>query len=156
MARKYVPEILLVSADRTLLMHVNRLLNSTGCCVTSIDSFKDAKAWVLGCRPDLLIADVRLGDFNGLHLAWLRYFADPARPSIIVHTHHDRSLERESRKLGAPFVVIPAQDSRLLRLVDDRLEKRHAAEVVPFNPSIHAMNILRRRLSQRASSLLLR
>ncbi len=134
MSSKYSAEILFVSGDAMMREYVEELLTDFGYTVNVADSFNDGKAWLLVESPALLIADIRLGDFNGLHLAWLRYFADPTRPSIVLHTRQDRSLEKEARKLNAPFVVLPVQEQRFMRLVDDGLHAARRQAQLPGIP----------------------
>ena len=56
----------------------------------------------LGQRPDLLITEVKLGEYNGLHLA-LRGRAIGI-PAIVLGS--DLLLEREAEQLGATYLPV--------------------------------------------------
>lgn len=72
-------------------------------------------------RPDLLIAGVRLGRFNGLHLA-SRLRADyPSLPIIILGQEGDAVLAAEAIQLQARFLPVTTPGSRLKRFVEDLL-----------------------------------
>lgn len=73
--------------------------------------------------PEMLIADVRLGAFNGLQLALRRYVTHPDGASIITSAMADRMLEQEAAAIQAPFLVKPIEAVELLTLVDRGLEK---------------------------------
>ena len=116
------PQIIVASQDRFIRLYLENLLAGVGYVVLSTDSFQPAKTWSLSEAPGLLIADVRLGDFNGLHLGWLRHFRYPNRPTVIVHSLFDPMLEIEASKFGAPYIVVPAQERRLLHVTEDALQ----------------------------------
>ena len=69
-------------------------------------------------RPDLLIADVRLGPFNGLQLV----ISSPQPiPAIIITGFADPVLEADARRRGADYVLKPVSPARLLDLVAQKL-----------------------------------
>ena len=72
-------------------------------------------------QPDLLITDVRLGDFNGLQLLALRPLSIPA---IVVTGFPDPVLEAEARRFGATFVLKPFVPTKLLTIVEELLRDR--------------------------------
>ena len=68
--------------------------------------------------PDLLIADVRLGPFNGLQLV----ISSPKPiPAIIITGFADPVLESDARRRGADYVLKPISPARLLDLVAQKL-----------------------------------
>ena len=77
--------ILLVDADRTILKKTEMLLSAQGHLVIAVSSFQEAKGLLNSVSPDLLIADVRLDAFNGLHLAARSRLDHPGLPVIITH-----------------------------------------------------------------------
>ena len=68
-----------------------------------------------------VIADLRLGGFNGLQLLLL---SPQPIPTIIVTGFHDEVLEAEARRAGADYVVKPISPSNLVTLVNERLERK--------------------------------
>jgi len=70
---------------------------------------------------DLLITDIRLGDFNGLQLLAMHPLSIPA---IVVTGFPDPVLEAEARQLGATFVLKPFVPAELLTIVEELLRDR--------------------------------
>src|SRR5688572_30025363 len=80
----------------------------------------------LDMEPDLLVTELRLGEFNGLHLA-LRAHSKSV-PAIVIGDS-DPVLERDSRELGAVFLqTADLRREEFLRLVDSALITAAAAE----------------------------
>jgi len=73
--------------------------------VTLVTSFKAARQGLGEAPPDLLISEVRLGEFNGMHLA-LRARAQGVR--AIVLGADDEFTRRDAASLGADYL---AEDS---------------------------------------------
>ena len=69
--------ILLVEADRTPAMVAEEALAADGHRVAWVDSFKDTLRLANAQRPDLLVAALRLGAYNGLHLLLRLRASDP-------------------------------------------------------------------------------
>jgi DNA-binding NtrC family response regulator len=70
---------------------------------TTCRDFPCARALLLSCPPDVLVTNLRLADYNGLHLVLL---AKAARPSTRCVVHSDRPdmyLVREAQTAGAFF-----------------------------------------------------
>src|SRR4029077_11600744 len=99
--------ILLVSSDPPVRHRTDVLLSEAGHLVASASSLQQAKRLLDTVYPDLVIADVRLDAFNGLHIA-LRCRTDhPLLPVIITHNVADPILQAEAQRLGAAFIVKP-------------------------------------------------
>lgn len=64
--------------------------------------------------PDALVADVRLGQYNGLQLVVIR--PGPTR-AVVVSGHWDRTLEAEARRQGAPYLLKPVSGAQLVEAV---------------------------------------
>ena len=118
------PLILLVDADRVLLRRIDELLSEAGHLVAAVTSFPEAKRLLDSVSPDLLIAGVRLGAFNGLHLAVRSRIDHPLLPVIITNAVPDPVLEAEAGRQGALFIVDPLQHPEFLGRVRSALERR--------------------------------
>ena len=94
-----------------------------GCAVVSASSFHAARKALDCVEPDLLIADVRLDDFNGLHLAILSRMERPRTPIIITHACPDSILENEAKRCEAAFVVDPLANPDFLPSVRSALSQ---------------------------------
>lgn len=127
--------ILVVDADQQALSGTITVLANAGYAVTPASAFTDAKK-ELGRRPDLVIADVRLGEFNGLHVLARARHENPHCRAILTHAVMDPVLEAEARRFGAVYMVKPMNSSALLSEVSKLLEqatelRRWARKAVP-------------------------
>ena len=124
MSEKSSPDVVVVSVESAMSVHVERALRGIGCSFDTIKSFEVARAWIRTGSTSIVVSDVRLGDFNGLHLAWLRHALDPGSPCIITHNWFDPVLDAEARRAGASYLVMPAEEPRLTRTIDGLLRLR--------------------------------
>ena len=113
--------VVLVHTDLDVLNRAEALLYGAGYAVVSASSFHAARRALDCVEPDLLIADVRLDDFNGLHLAILSRFERPRTRVIITHACPDPVLEHEARRCEAAFVVNPLANPEFLSSVRSAL-----------------------------------
>jgi DNA-binding response OmpR family regulator len=105
-----VPCILLVHADPFALGRIETLLFNEGYGVVAVSSFEVGSELLRTLAPDMLVADIRLDAFNGLHLAARSHFNQSARPVIVTHASYDPVLEKHAKDLGAAFVVKPLEN----------------------------------------------
>lgn len=123
-------QVLLVESDLETSTAIATVLEEAGHAVTALSSFEAATATASKSRPDLLIAGVRLGRFNGLHLA-ARLRADhPALPIIILGHEGEVMLAAEAIQLRARFVPRGTPPTRLLAFVDDLVAGRAPRDLV--------------------------
>jgi DNA-binding response OmpR family regulator len=115
--------ILLVATDKVVLHRTEDLLSEAGYLVAAVNTFGRAKVLLDSVSPDLLIADVRLESFNGLHLAVRSRIDHPLLPVLITHAAPDAVLENEATRQGATFVVKPLENPEFLPLVKAALEQ---------------------------------
>jgi DNA-binding response OmpR family regulator len=120
--------ILIVEDEEMARRALAQLLTHEGYNVLSSGTFEEGRRLMLEQTPDLLIADIRLGDFNGLQL-----LVDRPRsvPTIIVTGFHDEVLKAESVRLGAVYVVKPLSFPSFLTLLEHEMAKSaDAADVI--------------------------
>jgi FixJ family two-component response regulator len=119
------PRVLVVDDDDGARTGLQELLEAAGYETVAAATFQDGRRALHESAPDLLIADVRLGEFNGLQLV----AAAPRRiPTIVITGFLDPVLEAEARSFGADFLLKPVSPSALLAMVDKKLaELRRAA-----------------------------
>jgi DNA-binding NtrC family response regulator len=79
--------IVLVSAHAGTLSRLGARLSSKGPLVAAASSFPPARQLLRAVSPDLLIADIRLAAYNGLHLSILSRVDHPHLPVIITPRH---------------------------------------------------------------------
>ena len=137
--------ILIVAQTRAVADAIVPWLDPETYDVVVVRSFARAKVH-LDLQPDLLISELRLGEYNGLHLA-LRGQSSGV-PAIVIG-EPDRVLEREAQKLAATYVrtTEPLRD-RVLLLVPALL-RQHASR-----PAGGALAWIRQSESEPASTRL--
>ena len=122
--------VLIVEDDESTRTGLIELLTRAGYAAQGAATLQDARRMVNERAPDLLIADVRLGGFNGLQLLVTR--ATPI-PTIIVTEFVDPVLEAEARRRGAHYITKPISPAHLLGLVDQMLAAASRGEM--YRPS---------------------
>ena len=111
-------KVLIVDDDKTTREGLAEFLEEAGYEAVAVGTFEDATRVLRTAPPDLLIADVRLGPFNGLQLV----ISSPQPiPAIIITGFADPVLEADARRRGADYVLKPISPARLLDLVAQKL-----------------------------------
>ena len=120
---------LVVEPSLAEALSVVSMLSQLGFRVTVGDNFHEAKARLL-MRPALLVTELRLGEYNGLHLVLRGKSTRSDMAAIVTSEIADPVLHAEAERLGATFVLKPvtAEDFRaavcrtLFRLADSSAE----------------------------------
>jgi CheY-like chemotaxis protein len=123
-------QVLLVEPDQPTSTAIASVLGEAGHSVTALSSFEAATASASKSRPDLLIAGVRLGRFNGLHLAARLRADQPTLPVIILGHEGDVVLAGEAIQLRARFVPRTTPPTRLVSFADDLVAGRAPRDLV--------------------------
>ena len=79
---------------------------------------KDRAKKLLDEKFDILITDVRLGQFNGLQLAIIARDRDPGIGIIVFSGYDDPVLQAEAAQLGARYLVKPVGFDQLLEVIE--------------------------------------
>lgn len=117
-------KVLIVDDTLATLGALAELLTHAGYDVVTAPDFEEAKKKIDAEAPDLLIVDIRLGPYNGLHLVVRERLAHPERPVIITTGFPDALLEAEARRYGAEFLEKPIRSADLIALVKKLLADR--------------------------------
>lgn len=99
------PIAIVVDTDDSARLRTQRIFESAAFIVIGAASFPDGKALLSSMSPDIVIADIRLKAFNGLHLAALCAIWRPGTPFIVTHDRYDAVLEADAGRLNALFVL---------------------------------------------------
>ena len=106
-------EILVVSADSHVLSDRVTALRRAGFSARASSSFPDARRMLeKGPAPEILVTDVRLGPYNGLHLVAVARVEFPRTFAIVIGAA-DHVLEVEATGLGARYVSAPVTSQEL-------------------------------------------
>ena len=105
--------VLLVAPTPHLAANLMEWLTQAGCAVMLVTSFAAGKAR-LDQHPSILISEVRLGDYNGLHLALRAKALDI--PSMVLGSA-DAVLEREAQRLGVIYFTDELNRAMVLNIV---------------------------------------
>jgi len=133
-------QILVVNNDGARLTNVLSVLNAAGYRARGASTFEEATRALADRTPDLVIADERLGAYNGLHVI-LRARADHPDVSAIVTTHvKNRGLEADAKSLNIQCLIKPQSAGEWLEPVwkilnEDRADGRSCLQCDPV-PSV--------------------
>ena len=115
MSRRH--HVVIVAQNPALATALLSWLGSAGYELAIVTTFAAAKA-LLETKPALIISELKLGEYNGLHLA-LKARA-VGIPTIIVGPH-DAVLQKDADELGATYLTSVLRRSQVLDLVSERL-----------------------------------
>jgi two-component system nitrogen regulation response regulator GlnG len=129
-----IKRVLVVDDDPWIWRDVRRTLRFLADVQVAGD-FPAARRRLIDEAPDLLVTNLRLGAYNGLHLVHLASTAGSSTRSIVYSTHSDFPLIEEAQRIGAFFErpqrlasalpayvrsLLPDRDRRSPRHVDRR------------------------------------
>jgi two-component system response regulator RegA len=104
------------------------LLTEQGFEVTVAETFAKAKDRLNTRPPALLITEVRLGEYNGLHLVLRGKAQRPTIAALVMSSLADPVLQSEAEAMGATFLVRPVDTRDLLAAVARTLFQRDRSE----------------------------
>jgi DNA-binding NtrC family response regulator len=114
--------VLVVDDEPTVVESLREILRQAGyepICATSFE--EGHRALLEDPAPDILVADIRLGDFNGLQLVAVR---PPSTAAVVMSGHWDNTLEAEARKHGALYLPKPMSANMLVGTIKQVLAGR--------------------------------
>jgi DNA-binding response OmpR family regulator len=106
--------VLVVAPTSQLAANLMEWLTQAGCAVILVTSFSAGKSR-LDHGPSIVISEVRLGDYNGLHLA-VRAKANKI-PAVVIGGL-DPVLQREAERLGVTYLTHELDRAQLLSVIE--------------------------------------
>src|SRR5688572_14751304 len=106
--------LLVVDDDPGVRRYLSTLLAAAGYEIVTAADIPSAMHVMAAKGADLLITDVRLDGYNGLHLVAMA--PDPI-PSVVLTAYDDAAVEAEARQLGAEFFLKPVDADVLLSAI---------------------------------------
>jgi DNA-binding response OmpR family regulator len=129
-------QALVVVADQALGDSLVEWLALAGYTARVVRTFATARAELDTAPPDLLVAQIKLGAYNGLHLA-IRSRARGAKTPVVLIGDQDPVLQAEAERHHAAYLLSPVDEPRLLEIVrqaeaDYRPTRRSPRKRVPM------------------------
>jgi DNA-binding NtrC family response regulator len=125
MARRH--HVVIVAQNPALATALLSWLGSAGYELAIVTTFAAAKA-LLETKPALVISELKLGEYNGLHLA-LKARA-VGIPTVIIGPR-DPVLLKDADELGAVYLTAVVRRSQVLKLVSERIGESRPTDDVP-------------------------
>lgn len=97
-----VPRILIVEPNPVRQRHLVEAIGTAGIVETASD-FHTARARLLATSPDFLIANLRLGEYNGLHLVYTAASTRIPVRSFVYTEKHEAAFAAEVEAAGASY-----------------------------------------------------
>ena len=116
-------QVLVVARNPMLAERLVAWLEESGYGTTLVRTFEDASV-LLDPRPELIVTEVKLGEYNGLHLALK---ADAAGVPCIVMGPDDVVLRKDAESIHAIYLTTLTRDT----LVDVLTRLQPAAHQAP-------------------------
>lgn len=118
--------VLVVDDEPMVVDALREVLADAGYVTLGATSFEDGRRLLFAPPvPDVVVADVRLGKYNGLQLAVLR---PQATAAIVISGHWDELLEAEARQHGAVYLQKPLASPALVETVARLIAEKKSAQ----------------------------
>jgi DNA-binding response OmpR family regulator len=144
-------KVLVVDVDVLAVHSLAAALREAGYFALEATSFADAKRLLVSESPEILVADVRLGQFNGLQLLMRAREDRPETRVVITCAFHDVVLEAETHRFGGVFLLKPLDPQQVLTAIgaptqfpQERRREERRTVLIPFSPE--------RRVAQRRAN----
>lgn len=117
-------------------------LSELGFQVGVSDNFRDARARLMS-TPSLLVTELRLGEYNGLHLVFRARSIRSEMAAIIRTQIADPLLQLEAERMGATFVLKTTSPQEFRAAVARTLMRKHES-FEPIRPPFERRHVERR------------
>jgi DNA-binding NtrC family response regulator len=108
-------KILILDDDPSIADLFGRALREDGHQVIACTRFEDARQHLKYHRPDGVLTDVRIGEYNGLQLALLFRQYSPDGRLVVVTGYDDMVIRKDVDQLNGEFLLKPVRISQLRR-----------------------------------------
>jgi len=121
---------MIVDRDAKFASQLRTMVANAGFDVTAHTDFSAARQQLLSAPPRFVVTNVRLGDFNGIHLVYIARRVSETFRALVYADRHDDVLAREAQRAGAFYErqqFIPVVLDRFLKAVLPSSDRRNAA-----------------------------
>jgi DNA-binding NtrC family response regulator len=112
-------QALIVDDDARILALATRWLAASDMDVATASNYADARNAIRLHAPDIVVTDIRLGEFNGIQLGILAREVRPDVRLVIMSGFDDPVLRRDIDDLHATFLAKPVRQQTLLSALND-------------------------------------
>jgi DNA-binding response OmpR family regulator len=144
-------KILIVDDDEPTRVGLAMLLEDAGYATITAGTVPTAIRLLTEAHPDLLIVDIRLEEYNGLHLVAVR--PEPI-PAVVLTGFADPAIEADARRLGAEFLLKPISAPALTALVRRLLSESRVGSAIRRWPRKTVMREVRVDVDETAARVL--
>jgi DNA-binding NtrC family response regulator len=116
--------VLIAEDDAATLAGWAAYVRDAGFSVVPASTYGEAHRLMSFVRPDVLVTDIRLGEYNGLQLVVQAGTLAPAPSVIVTSGYEDPVLAAEAERLGATFLRKPVQPAHLMALITEMVKAR--------------------------------
>jgi DNA-binding NtrC family response regulator len=143
---------LVVDSDFGSVHSIASALRDAGMDVFEAMSFQEGKFLWSTQAPDVLVVDIRLGQFNGLQLLMRARSDRPDISAIITSSFADPVLEAETKRFGGIFMMKPVDIGAVIHtvrgsaaspssdVVDRRAVDRRVVHLPDFVPELRVVD----------------
>ena len=122
------PSILIVEDDRKVLRILTRQLSSEGYAILQAENGKEAEDIAVSNRPDLVILDIRLPDYDGIQILEHLMSIDNTIKVVILTGYGTQEIVRSAMEIGAiDFLTKPFEPDELSAVVREVLVSEPSA-----------------------------
>jgi len=105
---------LIVDDDLRILALATRWLAGSDFEIQTASTFADARNEIREHAPDIVVTDIRLGEFNGIQLGMIARETRPDVKLVIMSGYDDPVLRRDVDDLHATFLSKPMRQHALV------------------------------------------
>ena len=121
------PLVLIVDTNAATVEDVATTVRSEGYSVLKALTFEDGRRLWRSMHPDVLIVDIRLGQYNGLQLLMRARCDKPDLTGVVTSPVPDSVLEAEAIRFGGTFLIKPVSPRQLLEAIRSNAGTRPSA-----------------------------
>lgn len=114
--------VLIVNPDEATSAEHAHQLYLAGYSVIVVSTFPEARELLSVYQPTALVTTIRLGDYNGFHLAIVMRMKHGPVPTILLG-EADEVLKQEALRAGADYLQLPVSGADLVQAVRERVER---------------------------------
>jgi AmiR/NasT family two-component response regulator len=147
--------ILIADDESIIRLGLKRILEEAGHTVYAAENGLSALKLFEGCKPDLVILDIKMPEMDGLEVATLMLNQSQV-PIIFLTAYGDKDLiERAARLLVMGYLVKPIKEAELLAMVEVTAQRHHEYARATQTAAELEEEVSLRRIIDRAKGMLM-